>query len=364
MTVQDNEQKWYVGGRAGGGGPGGGGRRNRESRFDGGYEQEGYGGGGRDDGGREERRYGNGRGYGGNGDRWQPPEGYEQGRYDGGSDGYERGGRSGLAGEERRYDGGSTSYDQGRYGGRDQVGGGREQGRYGGNAGYDGGGREQGRYGGNTGYDRGGREQQGRYGRSGDDRPAIIADGIAPRFTGPAGQRYVAPAGGGYNSNSYDDRGGGEDPRARRRERDARRMQTRNAPYARALECEASLEASKVAEIDDLVNKRLRKKLDRRFDEADDLLRQLEGPAYGVTVSDDARQWRADGLSFVYAYRRDGGDGGRSAAEVEEVEELLRKRGVAKSRKQFDESDGLLNEMRVLVQPNTLTPNPCPVSYL
>ena len=51
-------------------------------------------------------------------------------------------------------------------------------------------------------------------------------------------------------------------------------MQTRNAPYARAKECEATLEAAKVAEIDDLVNKRLRKKLDRRFDEADDLLRQ------------------------------------------------------------------------------------------
>ena len=112
------------------------------------------------------------------------------------------------------------------------MGGGREQGRYGGgNTGYDGGGREQGRYGGSPGYDEPdgwaaaaassydgarAREQQGRYGRNGDDRPAIIADGIAPRFTGPAGQRYVAPAGGGYNSNSYADRGGGEDPRARR----------------------------------------------------------------------------------------------------------------------------------------------------
>jgi hypothetical protein len=65
-------------------------------------------------------------------------------------------------------------------------------------------------------------------------------------------------------------------------------------------------------------------------------------------VSDDARQWRADGLSFVYAYRRDGGDGGRSAAEGAAVEELLRKRGVAKSRRQYEESDALLSEMRVL----------------
>ena len=109
-------------------------------------------------------------------------------------------------------------------------------------------------------------------------------------------------------------------------------MQTRSAPYARAQECEALLDEAQVGEITDLVNQRLRKKLDRRFDEADDLLRQLEA-SYGVTVSDDARQWRADGQSFVYAYRRDGGDGGRSAAEVGAVEDLLRQRGVAKSRK-------------------------------
>ena len=200
----------------------------------------------------------------------------------------------------------------------------------------------------------------------------------------------MPPAGGGYSSydtgygrgtgyNTYDESGYGEDPRARRRERDARRMQTRNAAYARAQGCEASLEAAKAEEIDDLVNKRLRKKLDRRFDEADDLLRLLVSPnpyplplplpllpnpspnphphphpnpneegSYGVTVSDDARQWRADGLSFVYAYRRDGGDGGRSAAEGAAVEELLRKRGVAKSRRQYEESDALLSEMRVL----------------
>ena len=270
VTVQDNEQKWYVGGRAGRDGPGGAGRRNRESRFD-------------------DRRF-------------DEPGRYEAGRGerrdDGGNSGYDRGGR-----DERRYDGG------------------------------------------NSGYARDDREQ-GRYGRSDGDGPSGYGAGSAPRrYTGgdPAGQqRYVPPAGGGYNSNS--DRGG-VDPRARRRERDARRMQTRNAPYARAQECEASLEAAKVSEIDDLVNMRLRKKLDRRFDEADDLLRQLEG-SYGVAVSDDARQWRADGMSFVYAYRRDGSDGGRSAAEVTAVDKLMRKRGVAKSRKQFDESDGLLKEIR------------------
>ena len=128
VTVQDNEQKWYVGGRAGGGGPAGGGRergaesgrRNRESRYDrGGYEQGRYDGGG----GRDEGRYA------------------DEGCY------ADDGGNSGTTGYER---------------------GGREQGGPGG---------------GNTGYEAGGRGQ-GRYGRS-DDRPAITADGIAPRYTAP-----------------------------------------------------------------------------------------------------------------------------------------------------------------------------------
>ena len=273
--MQDNEQTWFVGGRAGGGGPAGGGRqrgresgrRNRESRYD--------------------------------------RAGFEQGRYDGGYAGYD-GGRGG-----RRYDGGDT-----------------------GSAGYARGGREPGRYGGGyAGYDGGGAGQR----------------------------RYVPPAGGGGYSaydtgysrgydayeDQYEARGYADERRARRRERDARRMQTRSAPYARAQECEASLDDAQVWEITDLVNRRLRKKLDRRFDEADDLLRLLEG-SYGVTVSDDARQWRADGLSFVYAYRRDGGDGGRSAAEVGAVEDLLRERGVAKSRKQYDASDAILEELRAL----------------
>ena len=241
MTVQDNEQTWFVGGRAGGGGPAGGGRqrgresgrRNRESR----YERAGF----------------------------------EQGRYDGGYAGYDGGGAG-----QRRYvppagGGGYSAYD------------------------------------------------------TGDSRGA------------------------GYDAyeDQYEARGYADERRARRRERDARRMQTRSAPYARAQECEASLDEAQVWEITDLVNRRLRKKLDRRFDEADDLLRLLEG-SYGVTVSDDARQWRADGLSFVYAYRRDGGDGGRSAAEVGAVEDLLRERGVAKSRKQYDESDAILEELRAL----------------
>ena len=245
MTVQDNEQTWFVGGRAGGGGPAGGGRqrgresgrRNRESR----YERAGF----------------------------------EQGRYDGGYAGYD-GGRGG-----RRYDGGDT-------GSAGYARGGREPGRYGGGyAGYDGGGAGQRRY-----------------------VPPAGGGGYSAYDTGDS-------RGTGYDAyeDQYEARGYADERRARRRERDARRMQTRSAPYARAQECEASLDEAQVWEITDLVNRRLRKKLDRRFDEADDLLRLLEG-SYGVTVSDDARQWRADGLSFVYAYRRDGGDGGRSAAEV------------------------------------------------
>ena len=103
-------------------------------------------------------------------------------------------------------------------------------------------------------------------------------------------------------------RGGGVDQgrargdwRQRRRERDMRRMANRSRAYTRAPECTAALDVSTVRDIEALVEQRLRKKLDRRFNEADALLAELE--AKGVAISDDARSWRADGLSFVYEYR-------------------------------------------------------------
>lgn len=126
---------------------------------------------------------------------------------------------------------------------------------------------------------------------------------------------------------SRDDRGGAtDDRRQRRRERDARRMATRSRPYKRAAECTASLPEAELQAITDLVNQRLRKKLDRRFDEADALLSELEGR--GVAVSDDLRSWRADGLSFVYPYECEGGRAGRSEEEVARVKELVHARAL------------------------------------
>ena len=75
--------------------------------------------------------------------------------------------------------------------------------------------------------------------------------------------------------------------------------------YKRAAECTASLDAAKLAEIDELMSRRLRCKLARRFAEADATLKDLG--QLGVSVSDDTRSWRADGLSFVYPYACDGG---------------------------------------------------------
>jgi cysteinyl-tRNA synthetase len=129
----------------------------------------------------------------------------------------------------------------------------------------------------------------------------------------------------------------------RRRERDTRRMAARASPYTRAPDCDASLGSSVVAEIERLVDLRLRKKLDRRFDEADALLAELG--QMGVDVSDDARSWRADGQSFVYAYTRDGGAAGRTSGEIAQVEDLMYERGLAKSRKDYARSDVLLDEL-------------------
>ena len=45
------------------------------------------------------------------------------------------------------------------------------------------------------------------------------------------------------------------------------------SPYLRAPECEAGLSSGEISEIEALVAKRLQKKLDKRFEEADELLR-------------------------------------------------------------------------------------------
>lgn len=147
------------------------------------------------------------------------------------------------------------------------------------------------------------------------------------------------PEGGAPRSNGAPS----NDWRKERRERDARRMATRSQPYTRAAECTADLDATQLAEIEDLVERRLRKKLDRSFEEADQLLAELE--SRDVKVSDDARSWRADGLSFVYPYRCNGGPAGRSDSEVRQVEALVHERGVAKSLRDYDKADALGDEL-------------------
>lgn len=154
------------------------------------------------------------------------------------------------------------------------------------------------------------------------------------------GRRGYDRGSGGY-SNDYD-RGGGfnEDGRLRRRDRDHRRMMARASPYRRASTCSADLSDADVVSIEEMVQRRLRKKLDRRFDEADALLAELG--EMSVAVSDDAREWRADGQSFIYSYTRVGSAsslyGGSSASDVEAV---IQKRGEAKVARDYDEADRL-----------------------
>lgn len=124
-----------------------------------------------------------------------------------------------------------------------------------------------------------------------------------------SGRSYTPPPGDGLGGGERAPRRGGASsslsPRRRetqsRRESQARRLATRNQAYARSAECGATLEPELVAKIEGSVQLRLRKKLDRRYDEADKLLAEL-GAEHGVAVSDDLRQWRADGKSFVYTY--------------------------------------------------------------
>lgn len=188
-------------------------------------------------------------------------------------------------------------------------------------------------------YDRGGRAP--RYRDDGYDRA-----GKAPRYrddgydSGGRAPRYRDD---GYDLGGRAPKYGQSSPdqwRQSRRERDARRMAARARPYERAQDCEANLTPEEIQEIESQVAKRLQKKLDRRFAEADELLADLE--ARGVAVSDDARQWRADDNAFVYEYAQEGGVAGRTAGELAHVRQLIHERGIAKSRRMYERSDELL----------------------
>eukprot|EP00557_Chaetoceros_sp_GSL56_P009356 CAMPEP_0176488096 /NCGR_PEP_ID=MMETSP0200_2-20121128/6522_1 /TAXON_ID=947934 /ORGANISM="Chaetoceros sp., Strain GSL56" /LENGTH=332 /DNA_ID=CAMNT_0017885047 /DNA_START=381 /DNA_END=1379 /DNA_ORIENTATION=+ len=102
---------------------------------------------------------------------------------------------------------------------------------------------------------------------------------------------------------------------------------------------------------EEYVNQKLRErskaKLSRDFDTADDILDELRF-LKNVVVDDDSLTWRvAEPIKTQYTY------GGRRLNNVREeelqtIEKLIKERSEAKSRKDFDVADDILDELNVL----------------
>ena len=133
-------------------------------------------------------------------------------------------------------------------------------------------------------------------------------------------------------------------------ERSARRMQgkrerqsvTRSSKaerYRRAPSDRATLSASIVAEIEEMVDRRLRAKLGKDFEAADSLLGELRS-AHGVAISDDQRLWRADGEQFeLHEYHEEGSPQNPTPPWIAEA---IARRGEARKARDFELADEIL----------------------
>jgi hypothetical protein len=102
---------------------------------------------------------------------------------------------------------------------------------------------------------------------------------------------------------------------------------------------------------EEYVNQKLRErsraKLDRDFDTADDILDELRF-IKNVVVDDDSLTWKVtEPIKTEYTY------GGRRLnnvpnEELQKIEQLIKERSEAKSRKDFEVSDDILDELKVI----------------
>ena len=104
--------------------------------------------------------------------------------------------------------------------------------------------------------------------------------------------------------------------------------------------------------VDDILANRLEAKLQAQFDRADAFLMELG--ALGVSVCDETKQWRADGVPFESAlvaaaeYQRVAGDGDDNLSELDEaaILSLLAGRLAAKRRRDFSTADDIAASLR------------------
>jgi cysteinyl-tRNA synthetase len=124
-----------------------------------------------------------------------------------------------------------------------------------------------------------------------------------------------------------------------KRERQSVTRSSKAEPYRRAPSDRATLSASTVAEIEEMVDRRLRAKLAKDFGSADALLGELRS-MHGVAISDDQRLWRADGEQFeLHEYHEEGSPTNPTPPWIAEA---IARRGEARKARDFELADEIL----------------------
>lgn len=115
--------------------------------------------------------------------------------------------------------------------------------------------------------------------------------------------------------------------------------------YKRAFDCKAELTEDDLGEIQSLLDFRQDSKKNRDYEPADAAWKRLR--EFGVWVRDDLREWRADGEFWIDPYELRGSDAGRTEKELEQVEELLYNRALARNEKppNFERADELKRQL-------------------
>jgi len=110
--------------------------------------------------------------------------------------------------------------------------------------------------------------------------------------------------------------------------------------YSQADDDEGSLDEDAIRTVNQLLALRLSAKLERRFDEADEVFNQLA--ELGVSVHDGFKRWRSDGKDFgSEVYTRIG----PLHPDEEEVLRLIEERGLARKAREYETADKLADHL-------------------
>jgi len=112
--------------------------------------------------------------------------------------------------------------------------------------------------------------------------------------------------------------------------------------YERSIKDRTPLEGEALARVHEMIKLRMEAKFSRDYAKADSLKEELL-TAYGVTIDDGRKEWRADGLSFVPVYEPTGAV--PEEVDVEQITALTKERMAARKRGDYRRADEVLEEL-------------------